>query len=116
MKAIRCESIITSFRSRADGSLGANFVTPELSVPEKVSFMELQGILTEMLIYPKDAKDADVVEVKKEIDSKTHSQRLRGALFILWKQEGEKENFEAFYAGKMERLIDQIKLKLDGVR
>ncbi len=113
MRAIRTEAQLTSFRSRADHGVGFSGVTPELTATEKCALFDLQNVLVEMLVYPKDAKDAEVVEVRKELDGKTYSQRLRGVLFLLWKQEGEKDNFETFYAFRMERLIDQVKLKLD---
>lgn len=116
MRAIRTEAQLTSFRSRADRGVGFSGVTPEMTDQEKCALFNLQNVLVEMLVYPKDAKDADVVEVKKEMDGKTHSQRLRAVLFVLWKQEGEKEPFEVFYGAKMERLIDQIKTKLEGQR
>lgn len=104
---------MTSFRSRSDRGVGFSGVTPEMSDKEKCALFNLQNVLVELLVYPKDAKDAEVVEVRKELDGKTHSQRLRAVLFLLWKQEGEEGQFEAFYATRMERLIDQIKLKLD---
>lgn len=113
MKAIRTEAQLTSFRSRADGSVGFSGVTPEMSSQEKCALFDLQNILVEMLVYPKDAKDADVIEVRKEMEGKTPAQRLRAVLFILWKQEGEKQAFEAFYSLKMESVIEWVKKKLD---
>ena len=115
MKAVRCQAIWTSFRSRSDGSLGASLVTPELTVPEKVAFMELQGIVTEVLAYPLDSKDAEVVEVAKEIDSKTPCARQRAVLFLIWKRKQPQETFEAFYEKRMEKNIEKLKLELDGI-
>ena len=116
MKAVRVEVICTSFRSRSDGSMGISLVTPELSVPEKVSLMELHNVLAEALIYPKDQKDAEVLEVRKEMEGKSPASRLRAVLFVLWKQSGEKEAFEMFYASKMEKLISAIKVKIDAAK
>ena len=116
VKSVRCEAILTSFRSRVDGSLGISLVTPELSVPEKVAFMELQGVVTEIICYPKDAKDSDVIEVRKEMEGKSPASRLRAVLFVLWKQSGEKEAFETFYAARMEKLISAIKVKIDAAK
>lgn len=113
MKAIRTEAQLTSFRSRSDGSIGFSGVTPEMSSIEKVALFDLQNVLVEILLYPKDAKDADVVEVRKEIEGKTPCQRLRGCLFILWKQEGEQQSFESFYSMQMEKVIEWVKRKLD---
>lgn len=115
--AIRCEAQLTGFSSRVDGSLGFRGVTPELSSTEKAEFMELQGLLVEILIMPKDEKDAELVEVKGEIDCKSPSQRLRGVLFVwfreLQKTKGLKETFDTFYARHMEKLIEYCKAKID---
>lgn len=116
MKAIRTEAQLTSFRSRADGSVGFNGVTPEMTSAEKVALFDLQGVLVEMLIYPKDSKDAEVIEVRKEMEGKTPCQRLRGVLFLLWKSTGEKEAFEMFYSQQMEKVIEWVKRKLDAVK
>jgi muconolactone delta-isomerase len=70
-------------------------------------------VLVEMLVYPKDEKDADVVEVRKEMEGKSPCQRLRGTLFVLWKALGEKEAFELFYSQEMEKIITWIKRKID---
>ena len=116
MRAIRTEAQLTSFRSRADGGVGFSGVTPEMSSNEKCALFDLQNVLVEMLVYPKDVKDAEVVEVRKEMDSKTPGQRLRAVLFVYWKQEGEKESFEAFYSAHMEKIIEHVKRKLEGAR
>lgn len=84
-----------------------------MSSSEKVALFDLQNVLVEMLVYPKDAKDAEVIEVRREMEGKTPCQRLRGVLFVLWKKQGEKEAFEAFYSQHMEKVIEWVKRKLD---
>jgi hypothetical protein len=116
MKAIRTEAQLTSFRSRADGSVGFSGCTPEMSSAEKVALFDLQNVLCELLIYPKDAKDADVIEVRKEMEGKSPASRLRAVIFILWKQAGEKEAFELFYSTQMEKIIAWVKLKIDNAK
>ena len=116
MKAIRTEAQLTSFRSRSDGSVGFSGVTPEMSSNEKVALFDLQNVLCEVLIYPKDSKDADVIEVRKEMEGKSPASRLRAVIFILWKQAGEKEAFELFYSVQMEKIIAWIKKKIDSTK
>lgn len=114
--AIRLECQLTGFSSRADGSLGFRGCTPELSAEEKVVLMELQGLLLELLIIPKDEKDAELVEVKGEIDCKSPSQRLRAVLFVYFKEQqkrGLKETFDTFYSRHVEKLIEYVKTKID---
>ena len=111
-KAIRTEGIITGFSSRVDGSLSFRGSTPELTVPEKVALMSLQGVLVEMLLYPKDEKETEIVQVKKEMEFKSPSQRMRSVIFLLWKASEQDMPFESFYYLKMEGLIDWLKSKL----
>ena len=114
--AIRLECQITSFRSRADGSLGASLCTQELSVEEKITIMQLQGMLLEALFIPIGEKDAELVEAKGEMDLKTPSQRLRNCLFVWFKElqkTGLKDTFDVFYAKKMEAVIEFVKSKID---
>lgn len=116
MKAIRTEAQFTRFSSRADGSVGFGGCTPEMSSTEKVALFDLHNVLCEVLIYPKDAKDAEVVEVRKEMEGKSPSTRLRAVIFVLWKQEGEREAFEMYYSQMMDRIIEWVKKKIDSTK
>jgi len=111
-KALRFEALMTGFSSRADHSLSFRGVTPELSTVEKVALMGLQNVLCEMLMFPKDEKDVDVLKIEKEVVHKSPSQRLRSVIFLLWKQTKEELPFEVYYATTMEKIIDHLKSKL----
>ena len=86
MKALVTQAIFGSFTSKADGSLSARLSTPELSSAEKAAFMDIQNkncrILIEPMYYESDGK----VEIKRLLDTKTPSERLRAVLFVLHKQ------------------------------
>ena len=103
---------MTGFSSRVDQSLSFRGVTPELSTEEKVAMMSLQNVLCEVLLFPKDEKDVDVLKVEKEVVHRSPSQRLRSVIFLLWKQTGEELPFEIFYTNKMEAIIEHLKSKL----
>lgn len=111
-KAFCCKAILQSFRTHADGGLGGNFVTQELSTEDKVILMELRGIFCDLTIRPDEYPHVELVTAKGKMDAKSPSQRLRAGLFVLWRSEGGKENFDAFYAQHMERLIQFVKNKL----
>lgn len=111
MKAIRTEAQLTSFRSRADGSIGFSGVTPEMSSTEKCVLFDLQNVLVEMVILPKDEKDPELVVVKTEVDQKTPSQRLRGIIFVHFEQLGKQGDFEAFYRTQMNLISEGYKAK-----
>lgn len=44
---------------------------------------------------------------------KTPGQRLRAILFILWTQNGSKDDFEVYYKNKMEILIEKLKEQIE---
>jgi hypothetical protein len=111
-KAIRGEVIFTSFRSKVDGSLSANLTTPELSTEEKVAMMNLQGLLCEILVFPVENKEAEVIELKKEMDHKSQSQKMRSVIFLLYRQTKQDVSFEQYYETTMNRLIEYLKRKL----
>jgi hypothetical protein len=111
-QAVRTEAIFTGFSSKVDGSLSFRGTTPELSTPEKIAVMNLQGLLCEMLVFPRDEKDAEIVEVRQEMMHKSPSQRMRAVMFLLWKEANSDAPFETFYAQRMESLIEWLKSKL----
>lgn len=111
-KAITSDVILTSASTRADGSLGLRFSTPELNPSEKTVFFELLNQNLKMLLQPKDGEPAELKDVKKEFECKTPSQRLRAVLFVAWKQAKEPGEFEDFYRKKVEFFIDDIKSHL----
>jgi len=117
MKTIVTPAIFTGFGSRLDKSLSFRGCTPELTSVEKAAFMDFQGLNVRLLIEPVDYPTDGKQEVKGLLDSKTPSQRLRAVLFVLWKQETDKQcelrDFNQFYIEKMERLIDKVKEQIN---
>ena len=118
MKAIVLTSIFTGFSSKADKSLSFRGITPELSSVEKCALMDIQGLNVRLLIEPSDYEVEGKVEVKEDVGGKTPSERLRAVLFCLFKHElateaiAKETIFAAYYAQKMEKMIEHIKTKL----
>ena len=107
------EAYFKGFSTLSDGSMNLRFQSQE--APSE-TLSELRGLINSYgwLLFITDPEAS--VEVPKEMpqdDSKTSSERLRGVIFVLWKQRGEKENFDTFYKTTMEALINVIKNKLD---
>lgn len=48
----------------------------------------------------------------KKVKPKTHSQRLRATLYILWESEGKKGTAEEFYRERMEKIIAWVQGKI----
>lgn len=103
--------------SRADRTYDLTFSTRELS-GEEAAFL-LDEVLSEgWLMYAKNTESLSN-EVLPEsnadsgVNAKSPSQRLRSVIYILWKQKGQKGDYDAFYNSVMEQLIESIKDKLE---
>ena len=113
MRAItlaQCE--VASISARRDKSLRFSTETCELSDEHRAAFLALQGSSCRMLIEPMEA-DEEPVEVKSTKEQKTPSSRLRSVLFVYWKQQGSPGDFSTYYEASVEKVISQVKAKLD---
>ncbi len=57
--------------------------------------------------------EAPIIEVDKDIHSKSQSQRIRDCLYILWQQSGKPDIFDTYYKKKTERYIEFLKNKME---
>jgi hypothetical protein len=113
MKALVTEAVFSSFTSKVDGSLSARLSTPELSSTEKAAFMEVQGKNVRLLIEPKDYSTDGKVEIKNPMSGKSPSERLRGVLFVFWKQKQIAGTYDEFYVKQMDTIIQSYKDQLE---
>lgn len=93
--------------------MGMSVSTPELENEQKVEFLNLQGHNIELLIKPLDEPAEELVSVDRDLQNKTQSQRMRSTLYVWWQQLGEPDTFNNFYMEKTERIIEQLKEKLE---
>ena len=112
MRTIKLSGVITSIRAKVDGSLGFSTNTPELSKEEKTEFFGLQNQNIEITLKPTDFVDAPKLEVNKDLERKTPSQRMRNVIYVLWQHSGSVGYFDDFYRSEMERSIENYKRKL----
>jgi len=113
-KAIHFSScVLEGFTSKKDKSLSLRFSTPELADEEAVAVRALQGVVSDMLIQPNDEEFPEIVEVKAQTEQKTASSRLRGALWILHQKSQSELDFDVWYRGQMEKVINQVKNKIE---
>jgi len=114
LKAITCPAILTSASTRADGSLGLRFATPELDASSKTAFFELLNKNLKLLIQPESEEPTNLHEVKGQFDRKTPGQRLRSVLFVRFSQTKETtETFDDYYLRRMNQIIEAEKKFLD---
>jgi hypothetical protein len=109
---IKLPAILVGFSSHADGGAGIRFTTNELMGEDYVNLAGHKGKFGWLIFNENEVQDEDIPKMEAE-ETKTPSQRLRAVLFVLWKQEGSKGNFEDYYRSRMEKLIDVLKNKLD---
>lgn len=113
MKAIRTEVTIGTMTLKNDRSMRFTVYTPELTDDEFTALRKLQNAVCEMFIKPLDEVPDEVVKIDKDMETKTSSQRMRSVIFLLWRQLGEPGQFETYYRDKMERILDQLKSKIE---
>lgn len=118
MSAVKLPAIFAKAETLNDSSVKLIFATRELGGADTAQLFGMKGTECWLLIAPDETSLDTVAVPTAKPDSgaaqKTPSQRLRAVLFVYFKQLGGSGDFEDFYRGKLEYLIDQYKAKLDG--
>lgn len=112
-QSIKMYAHIKSISARVDKSLRLSMETPELTSNERAVLMDLQGINLDVLLKPLDTEPEGLIEIDKELEQKSSSQRLRNVLFLLWRQNGSDGEFNSFYKSTYEKIISHFKNKLE---
>jgi hypothetical protein len=106
---------VVNLNPKADRSWKLVFETRELNGDEvKILADNFQG--EGWLLFKPNSLGITLNEIPEgdaNAGVKSQSQRLRGAIMVLWKQKGGKGDPEAFYRTYMEKLIEFTKTKLD---
>jgi hypothetical protein len=102
-----CE--IGTIQSRADHSCAFRVITPELRPSEAGELMGWHGRACRVAIFPHEGEAGEAIKIDTELDQKSQSQRIKSVLFILWKQEGEPNNFNEYYRNRTEKIIEHLK-------
>lgn len=102
------------YSSRSDGSMGVSFSTQEASASD-LAMIHAHVRQFGWLLFDENEIQSEDIPKEGADEEKSPSKRLRSVLFVLWKQEGEKGDFEIFYRDRMNKLIDWTKSKLDPV-
>ena len=110
---------LEAIATRADGSLKLTFGTPEIDSSKCAELFNYRRKEVLLLLSTGEISDQqkDVIEQTtkdlKNIKGKSHSQRLREALYLLHQQENSMLTFKEYYKQKMENLINMVIDKLD---
>lgn len=110
--------VFDTYRVRKDGSAILCFETGELTAPDVASLHILRnsvgvvGFSRRSSLSDKEIKELETIDA--EIESKSKSQRLHNVLYVLFQQQPEGyTDFKQFYADRMEKLIQQIRTRLE---
>ncbi len=112
-KKFQAPAILTSLSYTKDGGVRLSFTTNELNDEDKLivaHFFQKFGFL---LFKSNEFTLEDMPKEDAEDKTKTPSKRLRAVLFLMWKQTGEKGDFETYYRTQVEKVIEHLKAKLD---
>jgi hypothetical protein len=109
---------LTKASRKADKSVSIQFVTDTEQTPEELMEMD-RMISTRGILYYSDRGELTQAEIDEldnvdiELEGKTQSQRMRSVMYIYWQQLGESGEFKEFYKKYTEKIIQNIKDKLD---
>lgn len=115
MKQVQFPASLNKMETLSDGSIKLVLETQELNGADMT---ELFGYRNQVGYVTFTPNRIDHVEVPKEMavsdDGKSPSQRLRAVLYVAWEQSGKKvDTFEQYYGIQMERILNQLKDRLD---
>jgi len=111
---VEAHMLMPTFRKDRCGTL--KFTTARELTKEEREFILEAGVNDEMGWVCWSGNKMQTEDLPSEPatdDNKTPAKRLRDVLFVLWKQEGSRGDFELYYRERMGKLIDMIKAKLD---
>ena len=102
---------------RKDRSVKLSYETRELTPSETMSLMALKGAEGWLVFSPteEESLNADIPTTKPELGQKTPSERLRGIIYVHYKQAVEDGKYiglaDTFYQEQMTKIIEGYKLK-----
>ena len=106
-------AIITIGSPTKDGGMRIRLETQELSNEQKVSLLEYNNTFGHFLFQPNPIQERDVPKEAAKREGKTPSERLRGVLYLIHRENGGQENnFYDYYLNEMEKVINHYKTKI----
>jgi hypothetical protein len=112
-KKFQAAAILTSVSYTKDGGVRLGFTTNEMSDEDKLIIAKFFQKFGFVLFKSNEFTLEDIPLEDAEDKTKTPSKRLRAVLFLMWKQAGQKGDFEVYYRAQVEKVIEHLKAKLD---
>lgn len=109
-------STIQKVATRADNTLSLAVNTQELTPEETTELFKLKGKLGWFMFKENEFTEADIPEAEapgaKDPDQPSPSERLRNVLFVFWKLNKIKGDFQTFYNAWIDKKVEDIKANL----
>ena len=107
MSIIKLPAKIEALSPVASGGMSIRLKTEEMSAERKAELMDYFKKTGWFLFKSDEIGEEEAPEQDSEFGvRKKQSQRLRGVLYVLWRDLGIGGDFEEFYRQKMDEIID----------
>ena len=116
MRRFQAPVTIEGIGTLKDGGLSIRLHSQELSANDTLTLLGFKNSFGYMLFQEQEFKDDEELKleaIRKDTQGKSPSQRMRAVIFKLWEQGGRQGNFDTYYGEVSERIINQLKDKLD---
>lgn len=112
-KIFQAPSYVDGVSPLKDGGLSVRFHTQELTNEEKLTILNFYQSFGYLLFKENQFSEEEIPKEDAPEEGKSQSQRLRGVIYLVWKQQNKEPDFEKFYRRQTEGLIQQYKERLD---
>lgn len=115
MKTFKVGATLEGVSTLKDGGVSLRFHTQELSAEDKTKAFSFQQGFGWLLFQEQDYNDEQLKldYIRKDTGGKSPSQRMRSVLYLLYLKTDQSIPFEVYYGNQMERIIDQLKERID---
>lgn len=113
---VQFPALIEKIATLKDGSVRLVVDTRELQSEEMAKLFTLRKAEGWLLFAPTaiKAEDLDLPAIPRDpARNKSQAQRMKAVIYRLWEKAGSIGNFEMFYTSYTEKIINQIKEKLN---
>ena len=110
---IQLPAILTRVGTRSDRGASLSFVTNEITDEELLTLFKMKDNFGYVMFKENSFQEVDIPTENAEDTSQTISKRMRAVLFLKWKKDGSKGDWETYYRNNGEKIITHIKSLLD---
>ena len=116
MNPVQFPAQLAKIETRVDGSIKLSIETQELNGQDMAALFGYRNLMGYVTFTPNAETKVEVPEINADTDmGKSPGQRLRDVLYVLYEQSGKSkyDTFTQFYTVSMEKIINQVKDKLE---